>query len=100
MSQALPIFHAYTGCDTVSSFDTRGKKTACETWKVFEKLTPTLVHLSTGLADIPDDVVTVLERFTILLFDRTSNLIDEARQNLFTKKVEPWKRFLLQKELW
>ena len=24
-SQALPIFHAYTGCDTVSSFATKGK---------------------------------------------------------------------------
>ena len=27
-SQALPMFHAYTGCDTVSSFSTKGKKTA------------------------------------------------------------------------
>ncbi len=32
-SQALPMFHAYTGCDTVSSFATRGKKTAWDTWK-------------------------------------------------------------------
>ncbi|KAG0713094.1 hypothetical protein GWK47_016978 [Chionoecetes opilio] len=87
-SQALPMFHAYTGCDTVSSFNTRGKKTAWDTWKVFDELTPALVHLSTGTADISDDVVAVLERFTILLYDRTSNLvnIDEARQALFTKK--------------
>ena len=27
-SQALLIFHAYTGCDTVSSFSTRSKKSA------------------------------------------------------------------------
>ncbi|KAG0721106.1 hypothetical protein GWK47_047115 [Chionoecetes opilio] len=87
-SQALPMFHAYTGCDTVSSFNTRGKKTAWDTWKVFDELTPALVHLSTGTADISDDVVAVLERFTILLYDRTINLvnIDEARQALFTKK--------------
>jgi len=26
-SKALQVFHAYTGCDTVSSFNTRGKKT-------------------------------------------------------------------------
>ena len=30
-SQALPVFHAYMGYDTVSSFNTRGKKTAWET---------------------------------------------------------------------
>ena len=34
MSQALPIFHAYTGCVTVSSFFTRGKKT---TWTLVKK---------------------------------------------------------------
>jgi len=27
---ALPMFHALTGCDTMSSFARRGKKTACE----------------------------------------------------------------------
>lgn len=27
-STALPVFHAYTGCDTVSSFSTKGKKSA------------------------------------------------------------------------
>ena len=36
-SQALPMFHAYTGCDTISSFNTRGKKTASVTWKVLKK---------------------------------------------------------------
>ena len=46
MSQALPMFHAYTGCDTVSSFYTRGKKTAWATWKIFEKVTPTFLALS------------------------------------------------------
>ena len=71
-SQALPMFHAYTGCDTVSSFNTRGKKIAWDTWKAFDELTPALVDLSTGTADISDDIVAVLERFTILLYDRTS----------------------------
>ncbi|KAG0712884.1 hypothetical protein GWK47_001988 [Chionoecetes opilio] len=96
-SQALPMVHACTGCDTVSSFNTRGKKTAWDTWKVFNELTPALVHLSTGTADISDDVVAVLERFTILLYDRTSNLIniDEARQALFTKKGRAMEAILL-----
>ena len=29
--KALPMFHAFTGCDTVSSFSTKGKKTAWDT---------------------------------------------------------------------
>ena len=32
------IFHSLTGCDTVSAFCGRGKKTAWNTWKVYPKL--------------------------------------------------------------
>ena len=38
-SQALPMFHAYTGCDTVSTFATRGKKSAWDTWRAYEEVT-------------------------------------------------------------
>ena len=90
-SQALPIFHAYTGCDTVSSFSTRSKKSAWETWKVFDEVTATFLALSTGPVEVNDENVATLERFTILLYGRTSSMvnIDEARQELFTKKGRP-----------
>ena len=80
-SCALPMFHAYTGCDTVSSFATKGKKTAWDTWKAFGDVTPTFLTLSTGPAQIADEDMALLELFTILLYDRTSNVlnIDEAR---------------------
>jgi hypothetical protein len=64
-SQALPMFHAYIGCDTVSSFATRGKKTAWDTWKAFEEVTPTFVSLSTGPAVVSDADIAVLERYTM-----------------------------------
>lgn len=87
-SCALTMFHAYTGCDTVSSFATKGKKTAWDTWKAFGDVTPTFLTLSTGPAQIADEDVALLELFTILLYDRTSNVlnIDEARLELFTKR--------------
>lgn len=87
-SQALPLFHAYTGCDTVSSFATKGKKSAWDLWKAFEEVTATFCGLSTGPDQISAEDVAMLERFTILLYDRTSDLvnIDEARKHLFTKK--------------
>ncbi len=103
-SQSLPIFHAFTGCDTVSSFHTRGKKTAWETWKAFEEVTATFLSLSDGPSEITEDQVTMLERFTILLYHRTSSKvhIDEARQELFTVKgwamdaIPPTKAALVQ----
>ena len=35
MCEVLPLIHALTECDTVSSFYEKGKKTAWETWKAF-----------------------------------------------------------------
>ena len=40
----LPVFHALTGCDTVSAFSGRGKKTAWNTWEVFPKSLKHLKH--------------------------------------------------------
>ena len=34
-SRALPVFHAFTGCDMVSFFADTDKKTAWDTWSVF-----------------------------------------------------------------
>ena len=87
-SQALSMFHSFTGCDTVSGFATAGKKKAWETWKAFDDVTQALIALSESPAEIPDGVMTTLERFTILLYDRTSQLqsLNEARKHLFTTK--------------
>jgi hypothetical protein len=34
--RALPFFHTFTGCDTVSAFVGKGKKSAWKTWNVFQ----------------------------------------------------------------
>lgn len=38
-SKALPFFHAFTGCDTMSTFVGKGKKKAWQAWNVFENVT-------------------------------------------------------------
>ena len=85
----LPMFHALTGCDTVSFFSGRGKKTAWDVWKVFPELTPVLKALLMLPEDIDDTCLDVIERFVILLYDRTSSLtrVNEARQELFSRKA-------------
>ena len=95
-SSALPMFHAITGCDTVSFFGGRGKKTAWEVWKVFPELTPVFRALAASPKDISEEHMAVIERFVILLYDRTSSLksVNEARQELFSKKSKASTAFL------
>ena len=85
----LPVFHALTGCDTVSFFSGRGKKTAWDVWNVFPKLTPVLKLLLMLPEEIDDTCMDVIERFVTLLYDRTSSRskVNEVRQELFSRKA-------------
>ena len=45
-SQALPVFNAFTGCDTISSFRGKGKKSAWNAWQACDDVTETFIHLA------------------------------------------------------
>lgn len=87
-ASALPMFHALTGSDTVSFFLNPGKKSAWDVWNVFPELTPVLCALKASLEIITEESLAVLERFVVLLYDRTTSLlkVNEARQELFCRK--------------
>ena len=51
---ALPMFHAFTGCDTVSCFGGRGKRTAWDIWNAYDEVTPAFC----ALADTPESIET------------------------------------------
>ena len=55
---------------------------------MFPELTPVLHTLSSSPQYIDEESMSVLERFVVLLYDRTSNLtkVNEARHELFSKK--------------
>jgi len=63
----LPVFRAFTGCDTVSAFTARGKKTAWDTWTdlpdVTEAFEERAVHVTSG-------------GFVVLMYIRTSNTME------------------------
>lgn len=88
MARALPFFHAFTGCDVVSSFHFKGKKTAFSAWKAYPEVTQVFLSLSQNPGDVSDEALSILERFVILLYDRSSNeeRVNEARKVLFTQK--------------
>lgn len=86
---ALPMFHAFTGCDTVSCFGGRGKKTAWGTRTTYGDVTPAFCAL--GSMPDPraiDEWMQPLERFMVLLYDRTSTEegVNKARKQLFREK--------------
>ena len=86
-SRGLLFFHAITGCDVCSSFYGIGKKTA---WGVF-RTNPHLHKLFAGISTLPStlslDQFDYIERFTILMYQRTSELtsVNEMRQQLFSQ---------------
>ena len=103
-SKALPVFHSLTGCDTTSSFCGKGKKTAWLTWSKYHDVTAALLNLMTTPVVISDDTMQLIERFIIMLYDRTAehSSVNSARQYFFTQKgwqisnIPPTRDALLQ----
>ena len=84
----LPVLHAFTGCDTVSAFAGRGKKTAWETWKSFPEVSGAFNELLCMPSEVSEGSMFLLERFVVLMYDRTSESmeVNDARKQLFTQK--------------
>ena len=87
-SRALPMFHSFTGCDTVSAFAGKGKKTAWAVWRVYPKITESFNDMSVNTDTIGPENAAIIERFSVLLYDRTTQLvnINSVRKELFTRK--------------
>lgn len=90
-ARALPVFHAFTGCDCTSQFFGIGKVTAWQAWEVNPQVTSTLEHISTHPFEelsITSTSFKSLERLTVVMYDKTSPLesVNEARMSLFTKR--------------
>ena len=89
--RALPFFHAFTGCDTTSAFLGKGKKSAWEAWNAYPDVTEAFLYANDSPflpLQINSPVFNVLQRFVVVLYDRTSLATDvnTARRELFTKK--------------
>jgi len=84
-SQALPMFHAYSGCDTTSAFNGKGKKSAWRAWQAYDDATEIFVHLAKHpfqLLDVECQQFQKLERLTVILYDKSSPLssINQTRK--------------------
>ena len=86
----LPGFHALTGCDTVSAFFGRGKKTAWDAWTAFPEVNKALKEMNTleKFEDLSQVSLSLVERFVVLIYDKTSTMfsVNQARKELFCRK--------------
>ena len=84
----LLYWYAFTGCDIASRFNGHGNKTAWNVWGAFLEITDVLARLLLGSADIVEEDLTLIERFFVLLYDRTGSTASTngARRLLFKNK--------------
>ncbi|MGH0117292.1 UNVERIFIED_CONTAM: hypothetical protein FKN15_013815 [Acipenser sinensis] len=82
-SAAILLFHAMTGCDTVSGFAGRGKAAAWDVWMSYDKATAAFLQLAVSPDNSPGDCLAVLERFNALLYDCTSELDKHIRRAVY-----------------
>ena len=88
------MFHSFTGCDTTSTFYGRGKKLTWEAWKCFNDVTQAFTFMALhpfAALNFDTPHFQLLERFTVILYDKTSNFL-ELRQELFCQKEKTMER--------
>ena len=73
-SRCLPFSHALTGCDTTTFFAGHGKKTAWTTWENFPDVTRAFLELARAPSAISSGSLSLIERYLILMYDKTSPL--------------------------
>ena len=88
MTQALPMLHAITGCDTVSFFSGKGKVKAWETWMLYPEVTSAFLELISDSKALSEDCFSKIERFVVLMYEKNSTMtsVNEARQRLFSQQ--------------
>ena len=87
-SKALLFFHSISGCDIVSAFKNKGKKSFFQTWEIFPEITSTFVKMSTYPLSFAEEDEQRIEQFIVLLYDRSSTSfdVDMTRKKLFSQK--------------
>lgn len=90
-SRGLPVFHAFSGCDTTSAFNGKGKRSAWQAWSICNELvTPSFAFFSAHpfhQLEIDSPHFHNLERLAVVMYDKSSPVafINEARMDLFCK---------------
>ena len=91
--QALPFFHALTGCDTTSAFKGIGKKKAYEALKAFKSAESTLAEMSfQAFQNLQenDEKFGIIQRLVVLMYSKTSILkkVNDLRVEMYFQRSQ------------
>ncbi|KAJ8419194.1 hypothetical protein AAFF_G00006930 [Aldrovandia affinis] len=91
-SKGMLFFHAFTGCDVISAFRGKGKKSAWQTWDVCDEASGVFSKLSQYPPVVDDEDLKTLEKFVVMMYDRSSTAegVDDARLDMFARKQRPY----------
>jgi len=87
-TRKILFFHAFPGCDVVSAFRGKGKKSAWLTWDAYTEVSDVFAKLSL----YPLTNRQILEKFVVIMYDRSSTAegVDDARLDMFVRKQRPY----------
>ena len=90
--EVLPFFHAFTGCDLVSSMLGIGKKTAWNAWNAYPKVTNASVAIIQDPSSLILDSLHMrrLERWIVLAYSKNcdAELLKDAMNVMFTHSLK------------
>ena len=90
--EVLPFFHAFTGCDIVSSMLGIGKKTAWNAWNAYPEVINTFVAIIQDPSSLTLDSLHIrrLERWTVLMYSKNcdAELLNDAWKVMFTHSLK------------
>ena len=92
LCDAIPFFHAFTGCDMSSSMMGIGKKTAWKAWADNPEITGTMVAITTRPHEFSESSVHMqnIEAFTVKLYCKNTECksVNAARRHMFTHSLQ------------
>ena len=95
-SKRMLFFHAFTGCDIVSAFRGKGKKSAWQTWDVCDEASGVFCKLRKYPPVVDDEDLETLEKFVVMMYERsrTGECVYDARLDMFAGKQRPYEAIL------
>ena len=85
--RGITLFHAFTGCDVVSAFRGKGKKSAWQTQDVgaeADVFNPQVVNVN-------DNEVYILDKCVVMMYkSSTATGVNNARLDMFARKQRPY----------
>ncbi len=87
-ARILPMFHSFTGCDTVSFFAGKGKRSAMKTWDIVPSVTRSFLSVMQNPSVVTDEDMGIIKQFVVYFYDATSesSFVNTLRLELFAKK--------------